>query len=227
MISIRIFDTPVKIKLTVLPFLLLGWAGVTWLSLDQHPGRSIWQGLLIGFFAMVLLLFADFGHALAHIFSARYAKAPMDEILIAGDMPRTIYFDNDVAPIVHRTRALGGPIFSACFLLLSVSVYAITPEGSVLRELAAWSTAGHAFIFFGSLLPLPIVDGGTIFKWTLVERGKTEREAEIITRRVDWAMGIIAAIIGIAMIAMRNWIAGAALFVISAVIFGVAAGKVK
>ncbi len=131
----------------------------------------MWQGLLIGFIAIVLLLFADFGHALAHIFSARCAKAPMDEILIAGDMPRTIYFDNDVAPRECTGTAPWVDQFSSAMcLLLSAVVYAITPEGSVLRELAAWSTAGHAFIFFGSLLPLPIVDGGTIFKWTLVER---------------------------------------------------------
>jgi hypothetical protein len=227
MITIRIFETPVRIKPTVLPLLLLGWAGVTWLGIYWHPGRSIWQGLLIGFIAMVLLLFADFGHALAHIFSARYAKAPMDEILIAGDMPRTIYFDNDVAPRVHRTRALGGPVFSATCLLLSALVYAITPEGSVLRELAAWSTAGHAFIFLGSLLPLPIVDGGTILKWLLVERGKTEREAEATIKRVNLAMVLLAAITGIILVVMRMWISGAAFIVASGVIFSVATGKIK
>jgi hypothetical protein len=227
MITIRIFETPVRIKPTVLPLLLLGWAGVTWLGIYWHPRRSVWQGLLIGFLSFLLLMFADFGHALAHIFSARYAKAPMDEILIAGDMPRTIYLDNDVAPRTHWMRALGGPIFSASFLLLSLGFFAIAPQSSILRELTAWSTAGHAFIFLGSLLPLPIVDGGAILKWLLVERGKTEREAEATIKRVNLAMVLLAVITGIILVVMRMWIAGAAFIVASGVIFSVATGKIK
>jgi len=226
-ISIRIFDTPIRINFSVLPLLLLGWAGVTFLSFYWHPGRSIWQGLLIGFLSMDLLLFADFGHALAHIFSARHAKAPMNEILIAGDMPRTIYFDSDVTPRVHRMRALGGPIFSASCLLISVGVYTIAPDNSILRELAAWSIACHSFIFFAGLLPLRIVDGGTILKWTLVEHGRTEPEADSTIRRIDLGLGFIATVIGISLIVMRMWIIGAAVIMVSGVIFGVATGKVK
>ena len=70
--------------------------------------------------SMILLIFADFGHAIAHIFSARYAKAPMDEILITAGMPRTLYTDNNVSPATHRMRAFGGPVFSTLGLLLSI-----------------------------------------------------------------------------------------------------------
>jgi hypothetical protein len=78
-----------------------------------------------------------------------------------------------------------------------------------------------------SLAPLPPVDGGTILKWTLVERGKTEREADEMVRRVDWVIGIGAAIIGVAAFALKMWIVGLILVGISIVIIGVTAGKIQ
>lgn len=191
MITVRIFDTPVRIKMNVVPLLFLLWGGVTWFGLFRHPEREFWQGLLIGLASSLVLLVADFGHALAHIFSARYAKAPMDELLISGDMPRTLYQNNNVAPGIHRMRALGGPIFNLLGLLLSIAVYHNATDYSLARGLIGWSIIGHGLIFVMSLLPLPIVDGGTILKWTLVERGKAEKEADEIVRRIDWVLGII------------------------------------
>ncbi|MEO8956755.1 MAG: hypothetical protein ABI465_19565, partial [Ktedonobacteraceae bacterium] len=87
MVSLRIFGTPVKVKGTVLVPIIALWAGVTWLGFYWHPERGFWQGVLIGFVTVILLMPADFGHALAHIFSARSAGAPMDEILISAGMP--------------------------------------------------------------------------------------------------------------------------------------------
>jgi len=98
MFCVKIFSTPIKVKWTVLPILILLWGGLTWYGISHHPEHGFWLSLLIGLAASILLVMADFGHALAHIFSARIAGAPMDEILIAGDMPRTIYHNNDVAP---------------------------------------------------------------------------------------------------------------------------------
>ena len=108
MVSMRMFGTPVKVKATVLLLVVALWGGVTWWGLYWHPERGFWQALLIGFVTTILLLLVDFGHAFAHIFSARYAGAPMDEILLsATNMPRTLYANNDVSPDVHRMRALG------------------------------------------------------------------------------------------------------------------------
>jgi multisubunit Na+/H+ antiporter MnhB subunit len=55
------FNTPVKINIRVLPILLLVWGGVTWFGISQHPGRGLWQGLLIGLVTTIFLLIADFG----------------------------------------------------------------------------------------------------------------------------------------------------------------------
>jgi hypothetical protein len=228
MFSIRIFGTQIKAKKTALAaIIVVVWAGVTWLGLRWHPERGFWQGLLIGFVTMLLLLVVEFGHDIAHIFSARHAGAPMDEILISTDMPRTLYSNNDVAPNVHRMRALGGPIFNLMGLLLSLAVYEVAPGHSIIRELAGWWAAGHGLQLIMSIVPLPPVDGGTILKWTLVERGKTEREADEIVRRVDWGMGMGAALIGAGAITLRMWVAGGILLGAGMIIIAVTAGRVQ
>ena len=227
MISVRIFGTPVKVSFMFLVIIVILWGGVTWLGLYWHPEREFWQGLLVGLVTALLLLVAEYGHPLAHIFSARFAGAPMDEIVVAADMPRTLYTNNNVAPKVHRKRALGGPIFNIVGLLLSLAIYGLASGNPIAQELAAWSAFGHGMLLIMSLSPLPPVDGGTILKWTLVERGKTEREADEMVRRVDWVIGIGAAIIGVGMIAMQMWIAGVILLGISIVVIGVVAGKIR
>ena len=227
MVSLRIFGTPVKVKGNVLVPIVALWGGITWLGFYWHPERGFWQGVLIGFVTMILLMVADIGHALAHILSARYAGAPMDEILLSAGMPRTLYWNNEVSPDVHRMRAMGGPVFNAVGLLLSGVIYAVVPGNPIARELAAWSAVGHGLILLGALLPLPIVDGGTLVKWTLVARGRTETEADEIVRRVDWAMGIVGVLIGVGFIAMQMWIAGVILVGIGVVVMGIAAGKIR
>jgi hypothetical protein len=112
-------------------------------------------------------------------------------------------------------------------LLLSLAIYAVASGNPIAAELAGWSALGHGLLLIMSLSPLPPVDGGTILKWTLVERGKTEREADEMVRHVDWVMGIGAAIIGVGMIAMQMWIAGVILLGISIVVIGVTAGKIR
>jgi hypothetical protein len=91
--------------------------------------------------------------------------------------------------------------------------YAGAPMDELLLSLAA--------------LPLPIVDGGTLVKWTLVARGRTETEADEIVRRVDWVMGIVGVLIGVGFIAMQMWIAGVILVGIGVVVMGIAAGKIR
>jgi len=225
--TIKIFNTPVKIKAIVLVNLVGLWAAAAWYGINTHQGRNITMGLLIGFFAMALLLMADFGHAFAHILSARYGKAPMDEVLISAGMPRTLYFDNDVSPKAHRTRSLGGPIYSLVGLLLSVLIFNLFPVGSVGRELAGWSVLGQGFIFGGSLLPLPNVDGGTILKWLLVERGKTDAESERIIRQVNWVLGALCVVLGISFLLEMMWLAGAIALGVGLVSVGAAVGKIK
>ena len=227
MISMKIFGTPVKVSFKFFLIIFILWGGVTWLGLFWHPERGFLQGLLIGLITALLLLVAEYGHPLAHIFSARFAGAPMDEILISLDMARTLYSNNDVLPKVHRMRALGGPIFNLIGLLLSLAIFAVASGNPIAAELAGWSALGHGLLLIMSLTPLPPVDGGTILKWTLVDRGKTESEADELVRRIDWAIGIGVAIIGVGMMVMQNWITGVILLGISIIVIGVTAGKIQ
>lgn len=227
MITFRIFKTPVKINIKILPLLLLVWGGVTWFGIYQHPERGFWQAVLIGLVTSILLFIAEFGHALAHIFSARYAGAPMDEVVITADMPRTLYQNNAVAPKTHRMRALGGPIFNLGCFLISMAIFAISPGASILHEWMAWSAGGHGLLFIMSLVPLPPVDGGAILKWTLVQSGRTESEADKLVRQVDWGIGIILVTAGIVLLFMRIWIIGLILLVVGGAVFGVTAGKIR
>ena len=227
MFTFKIFRTPVKVKLTVLPILILLWGGLTWFGMSRHPERGFWLSLLVGLAAALLLLSADIGHALAHIFSARAAGAPMDEILIAGDMPRTIYHNSDVAPAVHRRRALGGPVFNAIGLLLSLALFSLFRGSPVVRELMAFSAGGHGLLLIMSMFPLPLVDGGTILKWSLVAAGRTPVQADRIVRGVDWVLGVALLLIGIGLLAIQLWIAGGVLTGVGVIVLGAAMGKIK
>jgi hypothetical protein len=122
---------------------------------------------------------------------------------------------------------MGGPIFNVLGLLLSAVIYAVVSGNPIIRELATWSVVGHGLILLAALLPLPMVDGGTLVKWTLVARGRTETEANEIVRRVDWVMGIVGGLIGVGLIAMQMWIAGVILAGIGVVVIGIAAGKIR
>lgn len=227
MITLRMFDTPIKIKLTALIDIAILWAGLTLLGLYLHPERGLWQDALIGFVTVIVLLPADFGHALAHTFSARYAGAPMDEILITPGMPRTLYRNNEVPPEVHRMRALGGPIFNVMGFLLSAGIFGLAPAGSLVRELAAWSALGHGLLLILSLAPVPLVDGGTILKWTLVAKGRAEAEADEIVRRIDWVIAIVAGVVGVGLVVVQQYIAGMILAGISVLVIAIAAGKIR
>jgi hypothetical protein len=226
MISLKIFSTPIRVRVIALANVIALWVLVSWLEMGWHPERDLWQSVLVGFAGMVLLLVADIGHAVAHIFSARYAGAPMDEVYISMGMPRTRYSNDDVPANVHRMRAAGGPIFSALGLLISIAVYGLVADDTTASGLAIWSAIGHGFILIGSLLPLPVVDGGALLKWTLVENGKTETEADGLVRRVNRVMGASAVVIGLGLLALQMWIVGLIILGVGGVAFAAAAGVI-
>jgi hypothetical protein len=192
-----VWETPVRVHPGVMANLAGLWGMLAWWAGRRQPERPWLLRLGIGFLETAVLLFADVGHAMAHIVSARVAGAPMDEIVVSSGMPRTLYHDNNVPPRVHRLRALGGPVFSALGLLTSVLLRALTPQGSAMREISDASCLGHGFILLGSLVPLPFVDGGSLVKWTLVEAGHSEAEADGLVKTVDLALGTACAATGV------------------------------
>jgi hypothetical protein len=199
-------QTPVRVKPAVLLNLIALWVGLAWLAGRRRPHWSRAVRWLAGMLDMMALAAADFGHAFAHIASARAAGAPVDEIFISSGMPRTLYWYHDVPPNVHRTRAIGGPIYSAIGFVTSALLGRLSPHGSLVREVASWSSIGHGLILGGSLLPLPVVDGGTLLKWTLVERGHSEAEAETVVRQAALVMAAGSGAAGLAAVRRCQWL---------------------
>lgn len=161
------------------------WLVLVWLAGKRKPERSLGQRLLVSLLSLPFPFLADIGHALAHTESAKRAGAPMDQILLSLDMPRTLYNNNDMAPAIHRQRSLGGPVYSAANLLISLLWRALSAPDSLSRELADVACLSHGFIFVGALMPLAVVDGGVILKWTLVEQGYTPEAADAVVQKAS------------------------------------------
>ncbi len=176
-----------------IPILLTGV--LIWAAGRRNPQRSWAERLAAGLLAMPVAVIADVGHAMAHTVSARLAGAPMDEIFLSSGMPRTLYQNNSVPPRVHVQRSLGGPIFSLASVILSLLWRSKSPRGSLSRDLAEVSLAGHSVILLGSVTPVPVVDGGVILKWKLVEAGQSPAQADRTVRKASLSLG--AAVLGL------------------------------
>lgn len=122
-----------------------------------------------------------------------------------------------------RCRFAAGAVLSEaklCGLSLSSQVYA----GSLSRDLANASLAGPSFILLGSLALLPMVDGGIILKWKLVEAGQSPEQADQVVRKTSLRLG--AAFLGLgvmlSLIRKRKLVGG---LLAAAGAVGIAAGK--
>jgi hypothetical protein len=178
------------------PVIALVTGFLAWLAGKRNPARSWPQRLGVALLAMPVAVFADIGHAMAHTVSARLAGAPMDEILLSASMPRTLYENNAVPSQTHIGRSLGGPIFSLISCLLSLLWRHLAPRGTLSRDLAAVSLLGHGFILLGSIVPPPMVDGGIILKWKLVEAGQTPRQADQTVHKLSLGLGTVVLSLG-------------------------------
>jgi hypothetical protein len=206
----RFNGVPVKVQPAFWPIPFVVTGVLAWIAGRRRPGRSRLQRLAVGLVALPVALFADIGHAMAHTISARLADAPMDEILLSAEMPRTLYENNQVPPQVHILRSLGGPIFSLTCLTLSLLWRSLSPRKSISRELAETSLVGHGFILLGSIVPLPMVDGGIILKWKLVEAGQTPGQADQTVHKISLGLGTVVLSLGavIGAIGKRKLIGG-------------------
>ncbi len=191
----RFNGVPVVVRSNFWPIPILLFSFLTWVVGRRRPQLSWFQRVGVALLAMPVTLVADVGHALAHTVSARIAGAPMDEVLLYAGMPRTLYRNNAVPPKTHIQRSLGGPIFSLLCSLLSLLWWRRTARGSTSHELAEASLAAHSFILLGSLTPLPIVDGGVILKWKLVEAGRSPEQADQIVQKTT--IGLSVAVVGL------------------------------
>ena len=78
-----------------------------------------------------------------------------------------------------------------------------------------------------SLAALPVVDAGTLLKWTLVASGSSEAETDAAVRRVDGGLAIVAELAGLALMTLRLWLAGGILMGLGLVVIAITTGKIR
>ncbi|MCK4724669.1 MAG: hypothetical protein KAT29_02650, partial [Anaerolineales bacterium] len=79
----------------------------------------------------------------------------------------------------------------------------------------------------GSLAPLPIVDGGSLLKWTLVDHGRTPTEADQIVKQAGLATGVAATGAGVMFATRRRWMPAVGLIAAGLVAIGAAIDKIR
>jgi len=151
-------------------------------------------------------------------------------IRITWGMPLVVYYDiNDetVTPRQHIIRALGGPVFNVLVLPAALLVKHHTDPQSVTRDMANAFVGTNAFLPAVGLLPIPGIDGGPILKWSLVEKGKTPKEADKIVRKVDGGLGILLTLAGVLSFIERRWLVGGLLMQLAVLALSIALGIFK
>jgi hypothetical protein len=225
--TLRVLGTPIVINPGFIINLFALWSGMSWFMGIKHHTWDWPTRVLTGALSGFALIVADVGHALAHSISARAAGAPMDQIKLTSGMPRTVYYDDTVPPRAHILRAAGGPLFSLLGLVLSLVARSLLPRNSIAREVADWSSIGHGLIFAGSLAPLPIVDGGSILKWSLVDSGQSPQKADQIVEQAGVAAGVAAAAAGAAFAVRKQWLPAAGLLAAGVIAIGAARRRIR
>ena len=204
---------------------LLAWLGLAWWAGRRSPRRTLPERLGIGLLSVPFLLGWEWLHNIAHAAASKFAGKPMDGLLILLGMPNCIYSlqnHRSTSPRQHVTRALGGPAFNTAAMVITRLLRRLTPPGSLAREMLDLSVSMNTFLAGASLLPLPGIDGGPILKWSLVEKGKSTRDADAILRKVDLAISPALGGLALAWFRRRRWISGAlaAFFAIVALAVG-------
>ena len=227
-----VFNTPVVIRgWTWLPLAEgMVWIFTTWLAGKRRPERTRCQRLGIGLVTMPIILGSEWGHNFAHAAAASWIGKPMDAMRITWGTPLIHYADiNDtsVTPRQHIIRALGGPIFNTLALGAALLLRTRTHPGSIARELADTAVGTNTFLCTVSLLPMPGIDGGPILKWSLVERGAAQEEADEKVRKVNGLLGVLLGVTSAIAFKKKRGLIGALLALFAALGFAIGSGILR
>jgi len=182
--------TPIMVKgRTWFPLAELGtWGVMTWLSGRHHNQRTFLERFGIGGLKTLVFLGSEWCHNIAHAITARWIRKPMDALRIVYGMPLVIYEnpeDPSVTPMQHILRSLGGPIFNMGALCIAWLWQRFSTPGSISHEVANTAVEMNTFLSFFSLTPVPMIDGGPVLKWSLVERGLTPPQADNAVKQAN------------------------------------------
>lgn len=228
----RIFGTPLSMQGAnwVPANQLVVWGLFTWRSIQKRTDWSGWQHFFFGGLKMAVLLGAEWCHNIAHTAAARAVGKPVDRMRIIFGMPVLLYDEPEhpsITPRQHILRSLAGPVCNFGLLLVSWFLRRFTPLGSPAREVADVAVGMNLFIALVALVPVPVLDGGPILKWSLIARGVPVAKVESAIDRTNQVIG--AGLAGGAVIALqkRRWLLSLILAFLSTLSLVAGLGKMK
>ena len=225
-------ETPVtRIGFTWLPLTqLILWVIFIHTAARRKPENSRMQWSWEGFLKMVVVLGSEWCHNLAHLFVSNWIGKPMDKMRIQAGMPRCIYQEinaEDVTPDQHITRALGGPVINFLLCLFIGTARSLTRPDSTSEETAKTAYQTNLLLSLISLLPIPGIDGGPIFKWSLVKRGKSIKEADKAVKRVNGPLAVFLGLFSSWAFSMKKILLGFFSLMLGMISLSVFAGWLK
>jgi Zn-dependent protease len=179
---------------------------------------------------MGVLLGSEWCHNIAHVAAARAIGKPVDAMRIIFGMPVLIYREPEhpsISPRQHIIRSLAGPVFNFVLLVISKCFQRATAPGSPAREVADVAAGMNTFITFGSLVPVPVFDGGPILKWSLIARGASPAQATAIMSCTNLTLGSVLSIAGGSALRRRRWLIALILSFLGALALAAGYGKIK
>ena len=162
------------LRLSVEPLFMVGtvilWmalSGVGILMLDLPVSQAVVGGLI----AAVLYWLSEIVHQLGHAYAAQQTGHPLVGIHLGKYLffGTSLYPENEEAlpAEIHIRRALGGPISSLVFTIVSgIVALILSSREDVVSWIARFVCVINLLVFtIGPFLPLGFTDGSTLLKW--------------------------------------------------------------
>jgi Zn-dependent protease len=163
--GLRLSIEPLFIVGTIVLWVVLSGIGV--LMLDLRFSQAVVGGLI----AALLYWLSEIVHQLGHAYAAHRTGYPMVGIHLGKYLffGASLYPENEepLPAKIHIRRALGGPIASLAFTLVTgVVALILYPGEGILWWILLYVCIINFFVFtIGPFLPLGFTDGSTLLKW--------------------------------------------------------------
>jgi hypothetical protein len=161
------------LNLTVVPLALVGsilllvlLSGIATGVLNLSPGEAIGGSML----AVILHWVSTLAHHLGHAWAARRTGYPMSGIRFGmwGVLATSLYPpDEQTLPArIHIQRALGGPVGSLLFSIVSLVIALLFRTNESLAWVGTFFFLDNLFVFtLGVFVTLGFTDGSTLLHW--------------------------------------------------------------
>ena len=163
--GLRLSIEPLFIVGTIVLWIVLSGIGI--LMLDLRFSQAVVGGLITAF----LYWLSEIVHQLGHAYAAHRTGYPMVGIHLGKYLFfGTSRYPENEEPLpaeIHIRRALGGPIGSLAFTIITgVAALILYPAKGVLWWIVLFVCIINLLVFtIGPFLPLGFTDGSTLLKW--------------------------------------------------------------